>query len=78
MLFEHVKIPELQFDLEAQTGDSGRLYLTPSGKKYPSVTTVLSYYNSKAIAEWRERVGNEEAKHQEEEPNFTVYVKSIF
>ena len=61
MLFEHIKIPELQFDLEAQTSDSGRLYLTPSGKKYPSVTTVLSHYNSKAIAEWRERVGNEEA-----------------
>ena len=60
-LFEHVKIPELQFDLEAQTSDSGRMYLTPSGKKYPSVTTVLSHYNSKAIAEWRERVGNEEA-----------------
>lgn len=61
MLFEHVKLPELQFDLQAQTTDSGRVYLTPSGKKYPSVTTVLSHYNSRAIAEWRERVGNEEA-----------------
>lgn len=61
MLFEHIKLPELQFDLKAQTTDTGRIYLTPSGHKYPSVTTILSHYNSKAIAEWRERVGNEEA-----------------
>lgn len=61
MSFEHIKLPELQFDLESQTTESGRLYLTPTGKKYPSVTTVLSHYNAKAIAEWRERVGHEEA-----------------
>lgn len=61
MLFEHIKLPELQFDLQSQTTEYGRLYLTPTGKKYPSVTTVLSYYNSKAIAEWRERIGHEEA-----------------
>jgi genome maintenance exonuclease 1 len=35
--------------------------LTPRGHSYPSVTTVLSEYNKKALFEWRERVGAEEA-----------------
>ena len=38
-----------------------RLYLTESGDRYPSVTTVLSYFSRKGIAKWRERVGNKEA-----------------
>lgn len=57
-MFEHVKLPELDFDLKAQTTESGRTYLTPSGKSYPSITTVLSSYNKKAIMEWRQRVGD--------------------
>ena len=40
---------------------SGRLYETPSGKSYPSVTTVTGLHTAKSIAEWRRRVGNEEA-----------------
>ena len=61
MIFNHVKLPELNFQLEAKTTNSGREYLTPNGHCYPSVTTVLSEYNKKAIFEWRERVGFEEA-----------------
>lgn len=38
-----------------------RLYLTETGEKYPSVTTVLSYFSRKGIAEWRARVGSDEA-----------------
>lgn len=60
-MFEFVKLPELDFDMKAVTTDSGRVYLTPSGKKYPSVTTILSSYGKKALFEWRERVGAEEA-----------------
>jgi hypothetical protein len=41
MIFNHVKLPELDFDLIAETTDSGRRYVTPSGNAYPSVTTVL-------------------------------------
>lgn len=59
--FEYVKLPELQFDLTSETTDSGRTYVTPSGEKYPSITTVLSSYNKKAFFEWRQRVGAEEA-----------------
>ena len=60
-MFEFVKLPELDFDMKAVTTDSGRVYLTPSGKKYPSVTTILSPYGKKALFEWRQRVGAEEA-----------------
>lgn len=61
MIFNHVKLPELDFDLVAETTDSGRRYVTPSGNAYPSVTTVLGSYNKKAIMEWRARVGEETA-----------------
>ena len=61
MQFNHVKLESLNFDLTAVTTDNGRQYTTPEGKIYPSVTTVLSEYNKKAIFEWRERVGAEEA-----------------
>lgn len=61
MAFNHVKLKELEFDLKAITTDSGRQYLTPDGYSFPSVTTVLSDYNKKALFEWRERVGAEEA-----------------
>jgi genome maintenance exonuclease 1 len=60
-MFEFVKLPELDFDMKAATTDSGRVYATPSGKNYPSVTTILSSYGKKALFEWRERVGADEA-----------------
>lgn len=61
MQFNHVKLESLNFDLTAVTTDNGRQYTTPEGKIYPSVTTVLSEYNKKAIFEWRDRVGAEVA-----------------
>ena len=60
-MFNHVKLESLNFDLQAVTTDSGRKYTTPDGKVYPSITTVLSSYNKKALFEWRARVGEEEA-----------------
>lgn len=48
--------------LERDTSPDGtRVYKTPSGKSYPSVTTVTGLYTAKGIAEWRRRVGDEEA-----------------
>ena len=38
-----------------------RVYETPDGSQYPSVTTVTSQMNAKAIGEWRARVGNKVA-----------------
>ena len=59
--FEFVKLDSLNYDLKAVTTDDGRVYETPTGEKYPSITTVLSSYNKKALFEWRERVGAETA-----------------
>ena len=47
--------------LERIDSPEGRRYKTPSGKAYPSVTSVTGLHSAKGIAEWRARVGNEEA-----------------
>ncbi len=61
-MFEHIKLPELDFDLEAETLESGRTYATPDGKKYPSITTVLGATKDDSfLIEWRNRVGEAEA-----------------
>ena len=39
----------------------GRVYQTPTGKAYPSVTSVTGLLGKEAILEWRKRVGDEEA-----------------
>ena len=41
--------------------DGTRCYVTPTGEKYPSVTTVLSDYGKEGIMEWRKRVGEAKA-----------------
>ena len=61
MTFNFIKLESLDFDLNSETTDSGRKYVTPDGKRYPSVTTVLGELNKKAILEWRKRVGEEQA-----------------
>lgn len=48
-------------DLETVQEDGRRFYLTPSGKKYPSMTTVLQLMTAEGIAKWRARVGDEVA-----------------
>lgn len=60
--FEFVKLDSLNFDLNAVTTESGRIYETPDGRKYPSITTVLSGASDKTfLEEWKKRVGEEEA-----------------
>jgi genome maintenance exonuclease 1 len=60
-MFIHEQIDLGYQDLEAKTTSSGRKYQTPTGKQYPSVTTVLSILSEEAIQKWRARVGAEEA-----------------
>ena len=50
-------------DIELNTiNENGkRLYVTPDGQRYPSVTTVLSDYKKQGIIEWRKRVGEQQA-----------------
>jgi hypothetical protein len=47
--------------LKRVTVDGKRLYETPSGNKYPSVTTVTSLGSEDSIKQWREKVGAVEA-----------------
>jgi hypothetical protein len=60
-MFEHVGVNLGYDDLEANTSVAGRLYETPEGVKYPSITTVLSILSQAGIQAWRKRVGEEEA-----------------
>jgi genome maintenance exonuclease 1 len=57
--FEHdpVAIDELEVIEE----NGRRLYVTPSGQRYPSITSVLSILGKDGIMAWRKRVGEEEA-----------------
>ena len=60
-IFEHLNIDLGYEDLSAATTESGRLYQTPSGRKYPSITTVLGHFGKHKIMEWRKAVGEKEA-----------------
>jgi hypothetical protein len=56
--FIHHDLPKLERDTSP---DGTRVYKTPSGRAYPSVTTVTSLHSAEGIAKWRARVGAEEA-----------------
>lgn len=58
--FKHNFLPYIEVTEEYIDGK--RYYVMPNGRKYPSVTTVISSKLPKdAIIEWRNRVGEEEA-----------------
>ena len=62
MLFNHVS--ELDpIEMVAEMVEGKRMYRTPEGYKFPSVTTVISNNSAKKanIARWRKRVGEEKA-----------------
>lgn len=61
-VFYHNKMRLGYDDLVTESSAStGRVYCTPNGNRYPSVTTVLSILSEDGIREWRARVGEEEA-----------------
>jgi ATP-dependent exoDNAse (exonuclease V) beta subunit len=55
--FIHHDIPRL----ERVDSERGRTYLTPTGNKYPSVTSVVGLHSAQHIQAWRDRVGHAEA-----------------
>lgn len=59
-MFNHVdiEVPTLK---RVTNSDGSRVYETPTGKRYPSVTTVTGLLKKDTIMEWRKRVGEEEA-----------------
>jgi genome maintenance exonuclease 1 len=60
--FNYVEgLPELR-SLPVEEFGGKRHYISPNGKKLPSVTTVLGYFKKEKINEWRNRIGHEEAQ----------------
>lgn len=58
--FTHLPLPDIT-ELETKVVDGQRLYETPDGELYPSVTTVLKDLSAEGIAAWRAKVGNDVA-----------------
>jgi len=50
-----------ELELDCKTTESIRLYNLPDGQWVPSITSVTSFYNRQIFADWRKRVGLEEA-----------------
>jgi len=49
--------------LARSEGEGGRRYVTPDGKKLPSVTTILGFTKDQTgLNEWKARVGEQEAE----------------
>jgi len=61
MKFIHEKIDIGYEGLDRVEHSDGRRYLTLDGNAYPSVTTVLGVLSRESIAQWRAKVGDEEA-----------------
>ena len=61
MEFNHetVELPPIT----AINKDGVRVYETPQGKYYPSITTILSIRNKKSLMEWRKKVGDDVANY---------------
>lgn len=60
-LFEHNSDAPVLEQLTRSNIDGKRIYQTPSGEGYPSVTTVLGILGKEDLMAWRRRVGEEEA-----------------
>ena len=54
--FNHVG-SSLDCDLKTETIDGKRIYATPNGDKYISITSLLSNLSKTSIQKWRKRVG---------------------
>jgi hypothetical protein len=57
-----MNMPELA-SLPVEELNGKRHYISPNGIKLPSVTTVLGYFKTATILEWRNRVGVKEADY---------------
>ena len=59
--FIHTPSTKLLPEIHTETIKGKRFYVTPEGKKYPSITTVLSGRNNEGLVRWRQSVGNDVA-----------------
>ena len=59
--FSHTPPTKTLPEVITETINGRRFYVTPEGKKYPSITTVLSGRSKEGINRWRESVGHDVA-----------------
>jgi genome maintenance exonuclease 1 len=59
--FTHINVSPVLCELKREEYNGKRYYVSPTGKKLPSVTTFLSHFKGDSIQKWRKRVGEEEA-----------------
>ena len=70
MRFKHLNkynISELESETQA---DGSRFYVSPEGKKYPSVTTVTGWRKKEMFKEWREKNPDKSKRILEKGTNF--------
>jgi genome maintenance exonuclease 1 len=59
-IFKHNKLDLPK--LETQEENNRRYYITPTGKLYPSVTTLLGQGSKESLNDWKKSIGEEKAK----------------
>ena len=59
--FKHVNSDPILCELKREEYNGKRYYVSPSGRRLPSVTTFLSHFKGDSIKKWRQKVGEEEA-----------------
>lgn len=63
MTFRHIPDLHVIQQLQEEMTERGRIYITPEGNRYPSVTTVLSAGSDMTwLQQWKDRVGEEKVK----------------
>jgi hypothetical protein len=60
-MFVHLDYLKEEVDLQTQNIEGTRFYWVPSGRLYPSITSVTSFYGRQKFIDWRKKVGEEEA-----------------
>ena len=69
-MFKHLDYLKEEPDLSVSTIEGTRYYKTPTGKMYPSITSVTSFYNRDVFIRWRKKVGDEKANKITRESTF--------
>ena len=59
--FNHIHPDHVLIELKREEYNGKRYYISPNGKKLPSVTTFLSHFKGDSIQKWRKKVGEDEA-----------------
>ena len=65
MVFTHTNQPNYT-ELDAKITNGQRWYTTPTGLKYPSVTTVLGHKEKPWLEDWRQSLGSTKAQKEME------------